>query len=69
MTTDLITTGHLAARTGVPVCAIRFFQGQGLIRAMPSVGGQRRFLRSDVRRLSFLIIAQQLGFSMSQSAD
>ncbi len=29
-----------------------------------SAGGQRRFLRSDIRRLSFIRIAQQLGLSI-----
>lgn len=29
-----------------------------------NVGGQRRFLPSDIRRLSFVLIAQQLGFPL-----
>ena len=68
-TTDLIPIGQLASRTGVSVSAIRFYEDKGLIRAMRNAGGQRRFLRSDVRRLSFVMIAQQLGFSITEIGD
>ena len=68
-TTDLIPIGQLASRTGVSVSAIRFYEDKGLIRSMRNAGGQRRFLRSDVRRLSFVMIAQQLGFSITEIGD
>ena len=46
--------------------AIRFYESQGLVSPVRNNGGQRRFLRSDIRRLSFVLIAQQLGFSIEQ---
>ncbi len=61
---DVITIGELAHRTGVSVSAIRFYEGKGLLEPFRSAGGQRRFLRSDIRRLSFVRIAQQLGLSI-----
>lgn len=61
---DIISIGELAARTGLSVSAIRFYEGRGLIQPFRSAGGQRRFLRSDIRRLSFIRIAQQLGLSI-----
>lgn len=61
---DVITIGDLAARTGLSVSAIRFYEARGLIEPFRSTGGQRRFLRSDIRRLSFIRIAQQLGLSI-----
>lgn len=61
---DVITIGDLAARTGLSVSAIRFYEARGLIEPFRSAGGQRRFLRSDIRRLSFIRIAQQLGLSI-----
>ncbi len=67
-TTDLIPIGQLAARTGVSVSAIRFYEEKGLIRAMRNAGGQRRFLRADIRRVSFILIAQQLGLSLDAIA-
>jgi MerR family transcriptional regulator, redox-sensitive transcriptional activator SoxR len=61
---DVISIGELAARTGLSVSAIRFYEGKGLVEPYRSSGGQRRFLRSDIRRLSFIRIAQQLGLSI-----
>jgi MerR family redox-sensitive transcriptional activator SoxR len=46
------------------VSAIRFYEARGLVEPFRSAGGQRRFLRSDIRRLSFIRIAQQLGLSI-----
>jgi MerR family redox-sensitive transcriptional activator SoxR len=46
------------------VSAIRYYETQGLIRPARNAGGQRRFLRSDIRRLSFVKIAQQFGFTL-----
>ena len=62
--TDALTIGQLARRTGLAVSAIRYYETQGLIRPARNAGGQRRFLRSDIRRLSFVKIAQQFGFTL-----
>ena len=59
-----LTIGAFAARTGLSVSAIRFYEDKGLVEPFRSAGGQRRFLRSDIRRLSFVLIAQQLGLSI-----
>ena len=61
---DVLTIGELAGRTGLSVSAIRFYEARNLIEPFRSRGGQRRFLRSDIRRLSFIRIAQQLGLSI-----
>jgi len=65
---DLIPIGELATRTGVAVSAIRFYEAKGLIEALRTGGGQRRFLRADIRRVSFILIAQQLGLSLEEIA-
>lgn len=67
--TDLISIGQLADRTGVSVSAIRFYETKGLIDSIRNSGGQRRFLRADVRRLSFVLITQKLGFSIQEIAE
>ena len=64
--TDWLSIGHLAKRTGLSVSAIRFYETKGLISPGRNAGGQRRFRRSDIRRLSFVLVAQQFGFSISQ---
>jgi len=61
---QVMTIGELAERTGLAVSAIRFYETKGLVRPARSKAGQRRYLRSDIRRLSFVQIAQQLGFSI-----
>lgn len=63
---DLLTIGELAARTGLSVSAIRFYEDKGLVEPWRTGGNQRRFLRSDIRRLSFIMIAQKLGLSLSE---
>jgi MerR family transcriptional regulator, redox-sensitive transcriptional activator SoxR len=63
---ELISIGHLAARTGLSVSAIRFYEAKKLIKPERNRGGQRRFLRADIRRLSFVMIAQRLGFSLAE---
>ena len=65
---ELLAIGELAARTGLTVSAIRFYEEKGLVQALRSSGGQRRFLRSDIRRLSFALIAQRLGCTLPEIA-
>ena len=61
-----ITIGQLARRTGLAVSAIRFYETKGLISPERNSGGQRRFPRSDIRRLSFVIMAQKFGFTIAR---
>ena len=61
-----LSIGDLAHRTGLSVSAIRFYEARGLVRASRGPGNQRRFARSDIRRLSFALIAQQLGLTLSE---
>ena len=66
---DLLSIGELAARTGLSVSAIRFYEEKGLVEPWRTGGNQRRFLRSDIRRLSFILIAQRLGLSLAEIED
>lgn len=61
---DVISIGNLAERVGISVSAIRFYEAKGLIEPFRNSGRQRRFLRSDIRRVSFILIAQQLGLTI-----
>ena len=62
----LLSIGELARRTGLSVSAIRFYEARGLVSAVRTAGNQRRFLRADLRRLSFALIAQRLGLSLAE---
>jgi len=61
-----LTIGDLADRTGLAVSAIRFYEAKGLLHPLRNAGNQRRFDRSDIRRLSFIMIAQKMGFSLAR---
>lgn len=63
---DVLSIGEIANRVGLSVSAIRFYEARGLIIAHRSSGQQRRFQRVDIRRLSFIKIAQQLGLSLDE---
>jgi MerR family redox-sensitive transcriptional activator SoxR len=63
---DLLTIGELAERAGVAASALRYYEQQRLITASRSEGGQRRYEREVLRRVSFIRIAQQLGVSLDE---
>ena len=58
--------GEIAARTGLSVSALRFYEAKGLLRPIRSLGGQRRYRRADIRRISFVKIAADLGFTLAE---
>ncbi|MDP3674887.1 MAG: redox-sensitive transcriptional activator SoxR [Novosphingobium sp.] len=63
---DLVSIGTLAKRTGVAVSAIRYYEERRLLTSLRTAGNQRRFLRSDIRRISFILIAQKLGLGLAE---
>ena len=46
--------GELAARTGVSVRAIRYYEDRGLLRSERTVSGHRRFQADAVERVLFI---------------
>jgi MerR family redox-sensitive transcriptional activator SoxR len=58
---DLLTIGELAARSGVAPSALRFYERLGLIRATRTSGNQRRYERTELRRVAFIRISAQVG--------
>ncbi len=66
MRSETLTIGELAARSGVAPSALRYYERLGLIRAARTGGNQRRFDRAELRRVSFIRIAQQLGISLHE---
>lgn len=58
----------MAARTGLAVSAIRFYENEGLLPAERAPSGHRRFPRSVIRRVSFIMICQRLGYSLTEIA-
>ncbi len=61
--------GEVAARSGLAVSALHFYESKGLIRAARSAGNQRRYPRSILRRVAFIRIAQRVGIPLAAIAD
>ena len=61
-----LTIGMLSQRSGAAPSALRFYEAPGLIHATRSDGGQRRFAREMLRRVSFIRVAQQLGLRLDE---
>ncbi|HET6534106.1 MAG TPA: redox-sensitive transcriptional activator SoxR [Actinoplanes sp.] len=66
---ELLTIGDFAARSGVAPSALRYYEREGLIRSTRTSGNQRRYHRSELRRVGFIKIAQQVGVSLDEIRD
>jgi len=61
------TIGRLAARTGVNIETIRYYERIGMIPAPPrTAGGQRRYEEPHLRRLAFVRRCRELGFPLDE---
>ena len=63
-----LTIGDLAKRTGLAVSAIRFYETHAIVHPVRNAGGHRRYGRADIRRLSFVMAAQRMGFALADIA-
>jgi len=62
-----MTSGQLAARAGVNVETVRYYERNGLLAPPPrSAAGYRRYPGEAVRRLRFIKRAQALGFTLEE---
>jgi MerR family transcriptional regulator, redox-sensitive transcriptional activator SoxR len=68
LTTDLLTVGAVAERSGFATSALRYYERLGLISATRTTGGQRRYQRNVLRRLAFIRAARNVGLSLEEAA-
>ena len=61
-----LTIGEVARRSGVAASALRFYEERGLIESERAGPGHRRFHRSVLRRVAFIIFAQRIGLSLEE---
>jgi MerR family redox-sensitive transcriptional activator SoxR len=61
-----LTVGQLAARSGVAVSALHFYEAQGLISSRRTAGNQRRYRRDTLRRVAFIRASQRVGIPLRQ---
>ena len=62
---QVLSVGEVAARCGVAVSAIHFYEAKGLIASWRSRGNQRRYPREVLRRVSIVKVAQRLGIPLA----
>ena len=63
---ELLNIGDVARRSGVAASALRFYEERGLIRSEREGAGQRRFPRSVLRRVAFIVFAQRIGLTLDE---
>jgi len=59
-----LSVGEVAARSGVAVSAIHYYESRGLLTAARSAGNQRRYPRGVLRRVAVIKVAQRLGIPL-----
>src|SRR4051794_8075146 len=64
-----LTIGEVAARAGVATSALRFYEERGLIRSERASSGHRRYQRSVIRRVAFIVFAQRIGLSLDEVGE
>jgi len=64
--TQTLTVGEVARRSGVPVSTIHFYEAKGLIAGWRTAGNQRRYARGILRRIAIIRIAQRAGLPLAE---
>ncbi len=57
--------GEVAARSGVAVSAIHFYESKGLLKSWRNSGNQRRYPREVLRRVAVIKVAQKVGIPLA----
>ena len=66
---ELLTISETAERSGFAASALRYYEREGLISALRTSGGQRRFERQELRRLAFIAAARHVGLTLDEIKD
>lgn len=61
-----MTIGDVSARSGVATSALRFYEDQGLIASERNASGHRRYPRTVLRLVAFIVFAQKIGLSLEE---
>lgn len=59
-----LTVGKVAARSGVSIFTIHFYESKGLIKGWRTTGNQRRYPREVLRRIAVIKAAQRVGIPL-----
>ncbi|MEQ9040374.1 MAG: redox-sensitive transcriptional activator SoxR [Silicimonas sp.] len=61
-----LSVGEVAARAGVPVSTVHFYEAEGLIESWRTTANHRRYDRRELRRIAIARIAQSAGISLAE---
>ncbi|UUM32934.1 redox-sensitive transcriptional activator SoxR [Vibrio japonicus] len=64
-----MSVGEVAARAGIKVSALHFYEQKRLITSWRNQGNQRRYDRSILRRLAVIKAAQEVGLTLEEIAQ
>lgn len=64
-----LSVGEVAARSGLAVSALHYYESQGLIASLRTAGNQRRYPRSVLRRVAVIKVAQRMGVPLAEIAQ
>jgi MerR family redox-sensitive transcriptional activator SoxR len=65
MTRKELGVGEVAARSGIAVSALHFYETKGLIRSRRNRGNQRRYPRETLRLVAVIKVAQRIGMPLA----
>ena len=63
---QLLTISEVSRRSGVASSALRFYEDRGLIASERAGSGHRRYDRSVLRRIAFIVFAQRVGLTLEE---
>ena len=63
---SVLTIGEVSKRSGVAASALRFYEEKSLIVSAREGSGHRRYHRSVLRRIAFIVFAQRIGLSLEE---
>jgi MerR family redox-sensitive transcriptional activator SoxR len=63
---SVLTITEIARRSGVASSALRFYEARGLIASERAGSGHRRYPRSVLRRIAFIVFAQRIGLTLDE---
>ena len=61
-----LSIGELAERSGLAHSALRFYEQHGLLSPERNAANQRRYPRSELRRIAFIRSAQRVGLTLGE---
>ncbi len=62
----LLTITDISRRSGIASSALRFYEERRLLASERAGSGHRRYPRSVLRRIAFIVFAQRIGLSLDE---